>query len=364
MILILIVVALLKSHLNWEGVRRLLHDVGDLPSLVNARLLYLKKELYEAFYETTVNKESIDYFFTLVGYAIKTALYSDAWSVILTPKNSDWRFIAWDKKYDKRDLDAAAPYIQESGGARIAYEKREVVDIPNTMRQKRWREIDELMARKGFGEGETKSWIGVPVVVGREVVAVISVDWFRPRGYKPWMVDLLREFSKDISKVVGSIRDIVDLMRRIDYEPTLGIAGRRALEEEFRRLKEEGKRIGIILVKIENLERVRKIYGQSVRNDLAREAVRRLKDSFGDRAKMFSISLDTIVIILENIVPTMLPSYQRKVLNEFLRIFGVQKEGRTLFMKLQARVGYAVYPDDSEDLEGLLSVALKRGVLH
>ncbi len=178
------------------------------------------------------------------------------------------------------------------------------------------------------------------------------------------MVDLLREFSKDISKVVGSIRDIVDLMRRIDYEPTLGIAGRRALEEEFRRLKEEGKRIGIILVKIENLERVRKIYGQSVKNDLAREAVRRLKDSFGDRAKMFSISLDTIVIILENIVPTMLPSYQRKVLNEFLRIFGVQKEGRTLFMKLQARVGYAVYPDDSEDLEGLLSVALKRGVLH
>ncbi len=364
-LLVLIIAALLKSHLSWEGVRRILSRVFpyDEPSPVLVRFLYLRMSIYEAFYEVATQRGNIESFFKLVGESIKKTMDADAYSVLFTPQDGNWYFVAWDEKYDKRDLDSVAPLMREMSGAKMVHDSGEVKEMSRTSKFKEWRYVQELADVKNIG-GETKAWIGIPVKAGGKVVAVISMDWFEPRRYRRWAVDMARRISEDVSTVAEGMRDIIEMMTRSDYDPLFGVPGRRAFEEDFKEMAGKGERVGIVVIRIEGIERIREIYGQSIRNEILKSIAKRLKSVFAPKIRIYSLSQNTLAFLVPNPSQTSLITFQRKVLGEFLRVFNVRKSGKNVFAKLNAKVGFSVFPDDGEDLSSLLDLAMKRGISH
>ncbi len=358
----LIVVALLRPYIHWNRARAVLKKiVSDMePSEASVTLLYLRMKIYESFYNSMIQREGVEGFLRGVGESIKEALNAEAWSVILTPKSGNWHFVAWDDFYDKHDLDEVIPHIQKSGGARLVFEEKRVLDIPDTYKKKFWQEIKELVEKKESGVLETRSWIGIPVKSENEVVAVISVDWFKPKAYRSWMVEVLRKSSEDISKVFQEISNVTEVLLFEDYDPSARLPGEKALKRDLERLKSSNMGFSIIVVELLNLDKIWKIYGQVVKSKAIKMAVGRLRDSFEHKPRMYSKSVGKIVVVLETLSHQLLISYQRKILSEFLRVFHIEVGDKLHFVKLFVRVGYAVYPEDTEDINELFNIAETR----
>ncbi len=361
---ILVIVALLKPYVHWRRTRSLISRVsGDLdPSEATITLMFLRMKVYESFYETAVNREGVEEFLRGVVEGIKEALRADAWSVILTHEDGKWYFAAWDDFYDKKDLDKIIPHIQESGGARQVFEKKAVLDIPNTLKRRFWRDITELVEKRGSRVFETRSWIGIPVVSEDRVVSVISIDWFKPRAYKKWMVDVLKVLSSDISRAFQAIREVSDIMLFEDYDPISGLPGEKALTRDLEKLRSSGVGFSIVVVKMANIRKVWQLYGQSVRGKVMKSVARKLKRSLEGRPRMYSKSGDEIVVILETVSHQFLVSVQRKILGEFLRVFRVDTDEKPVFVRLSVRIGYAIYPEDTDEVQKLFEVAKTREI--
>lgn len=361
---ILVIVALLKPYIHWKRSRSLLLKVsGDLdPSEATITLMFLRMKVYESFYKTVVNREGVEEFLRGVVEGIKEVLKADAWSVILTHEDGKWYFAAWDDFYDKKDLDRIIPHIQESGGARQVFERKAVLDIPNTLKRKFWRDIIELVERRGGRIFETRSWIGIPVISEDRVVSVISIDWFKPRAYRKWMVDVLKILSSDISKAFQAIREVSDIMLFEDYDPISGLPGERALARDLEKLKSSGMGFSLIVVKMVNIRKVWQLYGQSVRGRVVKSVARRLKNSLEGRPRMYSKSGDEIVVILETVSHQFLASTQRKILGGFLRVFRVDTDEKPVFVRLSVRIGYAIYPEDIDNVQELFEIAKTREI--
>ena len=365
-ILSLVVIALLRSYFQWIRSRSLLMKVSrDLePSEATVALIFLKMRIYESFHRIVTKRGGAEEFLRDVGMAMKEVLDSDAWSVILTHENGKWYFAAWDNFYDKKDLDEIIPHIQKSGGARLVFEKKEVLDIPNTSKKKFWRDIIELVEKREGRTFETRSWIGVPVISEGKVVAVISIDWFTPRAYKKWMIDILKVLTDDLSKAFQSMKDISDIMTFEDYDPLFGLPGEKALMRDLEKLKSSGAGFSIIIVEITNTRRIWQLYGQIVKGKAMKKVVRRLRGIFEGHVRMYSKSSNEVVIILETLSHQLLISYQRKILGEFLRVFRIDNDENPVFVKLSAKVGYAIYPEDGDNISELFETAKRREILY
>ncbi len=357
-VLILIFGILLKPALSWMRFERHLRNVlrkveEDFPSdVVMLYVLTMRERIYETFQEAMAKKKSHEEFFKEIAEYLSGVFGCDSYSVLLTPKDGEWSFTAWSSNLDKVNLRKIAKALSKAENSNISevIEKKSVLYIPDTRKHERWREL----------ETPVRTWIGVPLMIGGEVVGVINLDWFEPDRVRSYMIESLSRIVQDLEKVLNSMEEFRNVVLESDIDILLGIPNRRAFEKFSRIVEAEGKRIGIVLIDLERFKKINEVYGYTIGNEVLKRVKDRILSSIRKEDRLFRFGGDELALVIEEPTLEKMDVVSRKMKHVFLRVFEVDREGVPVFVKLNAKVGWSIFPDEADSIERALEIAKKR----
>ncbi len=348
----IVIASLIKPALSWMRLKGAF--IGAFrsekpPSHVSFLAAVARERLYEIFFRMFKQRRPSEYLFWELGRALMDVFGADGFSVMLTPPNKNWYYIAWSNLYDRKDLMEIAAHLRKADFSNIlmVVKSSDVQYINDTVKFGHWYGTDNPV----------HSWLGIPLIVNGETIGVLSIDWFEKGRVKKWMVGVGREIVKEISKIIESFEEIMRLLSEPNIDPILGIPNLNALREELSRAQSRLRNIGLIYIKIDNFDKLSKVYGNQIGNEVLKSAYKRISETVERKARIFKIGGDEFVLLVDNPLPGSLINFERRISNAFLRIMNVSKGEKRAFVKLNLRIGAAMVPNDTENASELLDKA-------
>ncbi len=347
-VIIVILTTLIKPAFKWFLVQRIVRSGDNEPRVIDVVSHLLSERLYKVFVELINRRQSLVELFYRVGLTFSTVFDSDGFSVLLTPGEKGWKFIAWDHVYDKNDLDSIAMSLESLSDTNIheVVRTKRVVVIPDTSKYSKWEKKESVPAL---------SWMGIPIVDEGKVIGVISIDWFRKYGPKRWMVNVSERMIGELESLIKTFRDVREMMESVDLDPVIGVPNVNAFKKDFERLKESG-RVGVMSVKILNMQKIEKVYGRKISVEFLKKVYDRLSKIVQDKGKVYLYSSGVFVIIINKPSAGYLINLERKITFSFLRVIEIFKEDKVVFFKANVEVKHGVYPENGDSLESLMKI--------
>ncbi len=356
-LLVVIMGIFLRPALWWWVFSRHLKKVAkDAPSdLDHQSLLYylhLRQDVYSAFHRIITGKGEMEDFLRQIAEKASSLFEADSWSVLLTPEDKDWSYMAWAENLDKVNLRGIAKALKESEKNNIKdlISRREVAFMQDTKVDYRWEKY----------ASPVRSWLGIPLIVNEKVVGVLNLDWFKPHSVKPYMIESVKALVRDLTHVLESFEEFRNVVLESNLDILLKIPNRKSFDRFSEYVESEGKRVGLLLIDIEKFKRFNEIYGHAMGNELLKKIVRRISGNIRREDRLFRYGGDEFVIVVDNPSLESLKVMERKLAHIFLKIFDVEKDGKHVFAKVNIKVGFAIYPDEASSVLEALDVAFSR----
>ena len=351
----LVLIVLIRPAVLWLLFERLFKNSGEKRyfSLYKAMYEIISKRIYKAFAVNISESNSWEKLMNNVATVLMESFGGDGYSVLLTPENKEWHFVAWPSIYDKDDLAKIARKLQKEGHSNIhkVIEARKVVVIENTRRYEKWQRIGKA--------ANLNSWIGIPLISNGKVIGVLSIDFMEKYKVSKWKRVVAEMLISDIETINRAYQELLELIYEPNIDPITKNFNKNALKIDVKRYSKSHKRLGIVYIKISNFDKLLKVYGNSVMIEAVKKSIDKLKKIVEDKGRIYSISLKELAILVPNPIPGFLISLEKRVSTEFLRVVDVEKDFRKIFIKLDVKVGIASYPEDVQDPKELLQAAVE-----
>ena len=351
----LTVVILIRPAVLWLLLERLLKNIGEKRYFSLYKTMYevISKRVYKALAINISKNNSWGNLMNDIATILMKAFSGDGYSVLLTPENKDWHYIAWPSVYDKDDLVKIARILQKEDHSNIheVIKTKEVVVINDTKKYNKWQKIGKA--------GNLGSWLGIPLISNDKVLGVLSVDFMEKNKISKWKKVVAKMLISDIETINKAYKDLLELVYEPNVDPITKNLNKNALDIDLKRYSKIHKGLGIVYIEVVNFNKLSRVYGQSVMIEAVIKSINKLENIVEDRGKIYSISSEKFAILIPNPIPGFLLSLKRRITAEFLRVVDIEKDFRKFFIKLDLKIGTASSPEDVQDPTELLEKAAK-----
>ena len=269
---------------------------------------------------------------------------ADSWSLLLTPKEQRWYFYTWSERLNHLPLDEIAEYLQREGrNIKELLDKKDIMVIKDTRKYPYWHRVSEVI-----------TWMGAPLMLGEEVSGVLSLDWFKKRRITKFEVELLREITGYIEKVVIRILNLDRILLDARIDPITEIYNRKSLEMETQKNKDIDT--GIIFIDLDNFKRVNDLYGHATGDNALKVIAQKIRRCVREEDRVFRYGGDEFVVLVKNANESILKSIIERIKSSFKE--PVKVNGNTF--KISVSMGFSLYPKESQSLKEAIEIADRR----
>jgi diguanylate cyclase (GGDEF)-like protein len=221
------------------------------------------------------------------------------------------------------------------------------------------REDSQVLYAKERVERGISSMAILPLLVSGDAVGVLALYAGEVGFFDDDEMKLLRELARDISFALEHIEKTEKLDYLAYYDALTGIANRSLFLErlEERLLAERGtqRKVAVTVIDIERLAAISDAFGRQAGEQLLQQVTDRLKRVRGDATRLARVGPECFAVLSagvdnENDVARMT---EHKLSACFELPFRIADQE----LRISARVGIALYPNDAEDAENLLRCA-------
>lgn len=194
---------------------------------------------------------------------------ADVWSILLTPENKDWTFLAWSFKMDKKPLDEMAKFLQNEkpDNVKKILETKEIFYLKDVSHFEGWREVKEF---------QTLSWIGIPIIIDEKVYGILNLDYYKKvkklNRLKKKMITII---SKEISQIINHIFNLSELVLDSYKDILTGLYNRKILNE-----KSLMNYKVFFFIDIDDFKKINDNYGHLIGDEILIITAKRLKNIF------------------------------------------------------------------------------------
>ena len=149
-----------------------------------------------------------------------------------------------------------------------------------------------------------RSWIGIPIIVDREVCHVVNVDKNIPGYFTEEHLKLAKPFSAYISNVLNKTLMFEKLFNVSNIDPLTSVKNRLTLFEELEREIEKYKRFKTkftcLMLDLDKFKEVNDTFGHTIGDEALIKFAKALKKIIRDSDNVFRYGGDEFFIILDN----------------------------------------------------------------
>ncbi len=260
-------------------------------------------------------------------------------------KDNEWRFIAWEN-IDDKVIEKVGEEFKNNPPRNLEMIRSsgKILDIPNTRDISYWAKA-----------GHAKSYIGCPLILKGEVIAVLNIDSGKANKFSPEDMQVVESLSRIATEVIeknlllekeGYLRQLADEASIRDY--LTGLYNRRELERVFkqeisRSLRYEGK-FQVLIIDLDHFKRVNDNYGHLEGDRFLVDFSSILRESTRKSDLIFRYGGDEFIILLVNSTSSSVGVVIERIERAFRQIFAdfVEK------LKIDFSYGFLSFPDDLE----------------
>jgi diguanylate cyclase (GGDEF)-like protein len=222
-----------------------------------------------------------------------------------------------------------------------------------------------LLFREPYTEAGVRSLSILPLIISDEVVGTLvlyasEIDFFLEDEMR-----LLTGLASDIAFAI----DHIDKQDRLNYlayyDELTGLANRilfhQRLEQSLANAKKESRVIAVILLDIERFKIINDTLGRAAGDKLLKKISKRMLDSSADASRLARLDADHFAVLVQNSGSR--EDVARLIKTRILEIFTPPFRLGESELRITAKFGIAMFPDDGPDADTLLKVsevALKR----
>jgi PAS domain S-box-containing protein/diguanylate cyclase (GGDEF)-like protein len=288
--------------------------------------------------------------------AVEAGGFKLAWLGIVEPNSMQLKLVAWHGigegyvQLMPLELSEAAPQGYGLGG-RAVKERRAMISHDMT-HDPRVRLKEEALTR-GF-----HSLVVLPLLISEAPVGVLALYAGEIGFFNEEEMKLLRELAGDIAYAM----DHIEKQERLDYlayyDSLTGLANRTLFVERVKQslhaAGQAGRKVALVLADIERLNTVNESLGRQAGDALLKQAAERLAQAAG-ASEIARIGADHFAVVLPNVkgksqVKRMVEKLSCDWFGKLFRLSDAE-------LKISARAGIALFPNDGANAEVLLSNA-------
>jgi len=302
-----------------------------------------------------------DLFNQSCGIAIREGGFQMAWIGLADRKGNCVKPVAWagdvGSFFDvaRMGLGASGPNYGIAG--RVVNELKPVVMLD--VRAHPQATITKACQARGIN-----SFAALPLIVGGKAEGVFAMYASDAGFFDENEVRLLQQLAADVAFAIEHIEKVEHAEYLAAHDPLTGLANRKAFYERLELqadvASEQGRRFALVIIDIERFKRINDTLGRQLADDLLRSIADRIRVSVnevrlarvgGDHFAVVSLDVGTVEEIAR---------LNEQRLQEF---FGSPFRVSGHELRVSARTGIAVFPDDGRDADTLFrnaEAALKK----
>ncbi|HXM80928.1 MAG TPA: EAL domain-containing protein [Burkholderiales bacterium] len=222
----------------------------------------------------------------------------------------------------------------------------------------------QRLMRRELNERGIQSVAVIPLIVGEEAVGVLALYAAEVGAFDDEEMRLLLELAGDVAFALEHI----DKAEKIDYlsyyDSLTGLANRtlfhERLEQSILNSAQERRTLGLVLFDIERFKSINDSLGRQAGDALLKQIAGRMTQYSASAARAARIGADQFAQLVPDMQADEFPRFIEKRLGE---IFGEPFRVNDTELRISARVGIAIYPDNGADADTLFrnaEAALKK----
>jgi PAS domain S-box-containing protein/diguanylate cyclase (GGDEF)-like protein len=221
------------------------------------------------------------------------------------------------------------------------------------------REDPRVLSAEKLAERGISSMAALPLLVADEVVGVLALYSGEAGFFDEAEMKLLRELAGDIAFALAHIEKTEKLDYLAYYDVLTGFANRTLFLQRLqeRLLAERGtqRKVAVTVLDIERLAAINDAFGREAGDQLLQQVADRLKRVGGDATRLARVGPECFAVLSadvqnENDVARMTEHKLSACFEQPFVIAGQE-------LRISAKGGIALYPNDAQDAEGLLGCA-------
>jgi len=263
---------------------------------------------------------------------------ADEWSLLLTPEDKKWTFLAWSFKMDKKPLDEMALFLQKEKPETVKriLKTKEMFYIKDTLHFKDWREVKEF---------QTLSWIGIPIILDGNVYGILNLDFYKKiKKLSRTEKKLINLISKEIPLVINHIFNLRDLVLDSYKDILTEVYNRKILNEKSLR----GCKF-FFFIDINEFKRINDNYGHLVGDEILKITAKRLKNIFKEDDVIVRYGGDEFLICLKERNNLSIEDIKERIKKTLFRDIKIED----LIIKISVSVGEFL-KDGDESLNAII----------
>lgn len=200
-----------------------------------------------------------------------------------------------------------------------------------------------------------RSSVCLPIVVDEMTAALIVLYVNEEEFFDEEEVTLLNEISADISFALEAISKQKKLDYLAYYDALTGLANSalflERIEQRIPAAKRDGKNFEVLLLDVDRFRNINESIGRLAGDDLIRQIGQRLKSTVRDTDILAHVTADRFAIATRNLEMDGAAQALERI---FAAVFGTPFQVGGSELRIAARAGIAVYPEDGGNVEVLL----------
>ncbi|TMH44265.1 MAG: EAL domain-containing protein [Betaproteobacteria bacterium] len=221
------------------------------------------------------------------------------------------------------------------------------------------------LMRKELDERGINSLAILPLLVDGEALGVLALYAADVGFFDEEELRLLRELAGDVAFALDHIRKAQKLDYLSYYDPLSGLPNRTLFHERLKLQLEEaarkGERVALQILDVERFKSVNDTLGRQAGDGVLVDLARRIQQGALPTSWFARLEADHFAIVMPGVSAG--EQVARRTEQRMTEVFGVPFEIGEAKLRLAARVGIALFPDDATDAEALLrnaEAALKK----
>jgi diguanylate cyclase (GGDEF)-like protein/PAS domain S-box-containing protein len=204
------------------------------------------------------------------------------------------------------------------------------------------------------------SGIALPLTINGEIAGTLALLAREAYFFDADEVRLLDELAADISLALDRLAKLDQIRFLAHYDVLTGLPNRNLLVERVDAVLETAKQqsaplVAVVQLDLQRLHQINDTFGRQFGDDVLKQVADRLRHSLGDKSPLGRLGGDHFVFVLAGLRDsTDLAHAVQLVLDDcFGQGFGVDEQD----LRVMAKAGVAVFPQDGDSAEALLRKA-------
>lgn len=283
-----------------------------------------------------------------------------AFELVSRVMRADAFFIAF---YEEGDTDIQIPISVDSGinygPLTVPYGQgmiSKVIENGETIHIRTMRDepSEPEMIRWGSPEIDTNACIFVPLMVGKQVMGVISAQSYREYAYKKEHEELLKIIGFQVASAIENAR-LYERLYQLSFQDELtGLANYRAFHRDLDKLLARKAPVALIMLDSDSLKTVNDLYGHHLGDELIKRIGEAMQAVAADEDTTYRYAGDEFMLLAPG--ATLEDAFKKaNAIHEYLGKHPLVQEH--CYIPVTVSVGIACYPDDATSGDSLKRAA-------